>query len=467
MSKLCAPSSSVKAAIDAEKQENENKRDPLFTSTSQESLTLLHISFAENPAESLGAKLINCSASATASSNSSSKKQKDGGGDSNNNTEENNYITAANRQLQYMFLPGYAVIGRLLTGGGDGDDESNNSIARKANVQIGDVVIAVNGMGFRRFAPDYKHNESIHVISYPLKNISIVPNDGDNDTNCTDNTNQEEEDTVILDHRVVPATTAYDDLLARIKSIKADSTGGTIGEALLLTLERYGWDERPNSWGRFLMARDYNVPAAMQMLQEHELWKTKTFPINLATEGLQLLFKERAISEIDIDVVGAIKPDAVPPTVYVNYGKLVALQSSGKVSADDVVNAFVIFTELMLQKSPDPRKAKLCQFIDLSDVSVMTSGLRVETLKKIYNVFEPNYPETLAKMVMYPVPTLMVRYVVACCCLFLFGGAIYCADAKNVSKPAFLLVESRAIYLNLFLYSLYIYNVRHPRHVPC
>ena len=28
-------------------------------------------------------------------------------------------------------------------------------------------------------------------------------------------------------------------------------------------------------------------------------------------------------------------------------------------------------------------------------------------LKKIYNVFEPNYPETLCKMVMYPVSTML------------------------------------------------------------
>jgi CRAL/TRIO domain len=420
---LRAPSSSVKAAIDAEKEEFDKRhRDPLFNSTSQESLTLLHISFAENPTESLGAKLINCSATATASSSSSSssrgkKSAAAAAGDSSADT--------ANTQLTYMFLPGYAVIGKIL-----GDDAS---IARKADVQVGDVVIAVNGMGFRRFAPDYKHNEAINVISYPLKNNAIVSSsNGDTATNGDAKREEEAEDTVVLDHRVVSNTTAYDDLLARIKAIKADSSrtstssstteergtgagagGAAVGEALLLTLERYGWDERPNSWGRFLMARDYNVPAAMQMLQEHELWKTKTFPINLAaTAGLQLILKERVICEIDIDVVGAIKPDAVPPTVYVNYGKLLALQSSGAVTADDVVHAFVIFTERVLQKSTDPRRAKLCQFIDLTDVSVMTSGLRVETLKKIYNVFEPNYPETLAKMVMYPVPTLMVRTLV-------------------------------------------------------
>jgi len=44
--------------------------------------------------------------------------------------------------------------------------------------------------------------------------------------------------------------------------------------------------------------------------------------------------------------------------------------------------------------------------IDLSDITV-TTGFRVESLKKIYSVFEPNYPETLYKMVMYPVSTML------------------------------------------------------------
>jgi hypothetical protein len=86
------------------------------------------------------------------------------------------------------------------------------------------------------------------------------------------------------------------------------------------------------------------------------------------------------------------------------------MQTAGEITAEDVVAAFVIFTERMLAKAKDPRNPKTCQFIDLSGVGI-TSGFRVETLKKIYKVFEPNYPETLFKMVMYPVSTLMVRIV--------------------------------------------------------
>lgn len=92
-----------------------------------------------------------------------------------------------------------------------------------------------------------------------------------------------------------------------------------------------------------------------------------------------------------------------PPTVYVNFAKLLAADN---ISSDDVVKAFIIFTEMLLARSKDPRFPKTNQFIDLSGVS-LSSGFRVELIRKIYDVFEPNYPETLNKMVMFPVSTML------------------------------------------------------------
>ena len=86
-----------------------------------------------------------------------------------------------------------------------------------------------------------------------------------------------------------------------------------------------------------------------------------------------------------------------------NFSKLQAVES---ISPDDVCKAFIIFTEMLLARSKDPRSPKACQFIDLSGVTI-SSGFRVDMLKKIYRVFEPNYPETLSKMVMYPVSTML------------------------------------------------------------
>lgn len=268
-----------------------------------------------------------------------------------------------------MFLPGYAVIGKLLKG---------ETVAKKFRVKPGDVIVAVNGQGFRRFAPDYK-DEDVLKLNDEEDNIDVK-----------------------LDNAVVQPGGAYDQLLAKIKAIKAAAPD----PPLILTLERYGWDARCNNWPRFLAARENNVPDAMMMQQTHEQWKEDTFPIDLTRSGLQEIFKQKAISEIDVEGLHA---KDFPPTVYINYGKLQQMEKAGEITTEDVVDAFIIFTERMLAKAADhdPRNPKTCQFIDLSGVSI-TGGFRIETLKRIYRVFEPNYPETLYKMVMYPVSSMVV-----------------------------------------------------------
>jgi len=259
-----------------------------------------------------------------------------------------------------MFTPGFATIGRLLEG---------QTVARKCGVQVGDCIVAVNGQGFRRFAPDYKDEE--------LENLS-------------------KESFVENDHRVIQMSRGegYSSLLRKIKAMKTDKTG----PPLVLNLERYGWDAKVNSWPRFLDARNGSVPEAMKMLQEHEQWRKQNFPIDLTRDGIQDVLRLKAVSEIDPHV-----DNKLPPTVYVNFAKLQAVEN---ISSDDVCKAFVLFTELMLARSKDPKSPKTCQFIDLSGVTI-TSGFRVDLLKKIYQVFEPNYPETLTKMVMYPVSTML------------------------------------------------------------
>jgi hypothetical protein len=270
--------------------------------------------------------------------------------------------------MEDMFLPGYATIGKLLEG---------DTIARKFGVQVGDVIIAVNGKGLRRFAPDYKEEEVEDLT--PPEVAAAIP--------------ESFEKSLVLSKK---ANENYASLLQSIKDIKAKADPQ---DPLVLHLERYTWDAQPHSWRRFLAARDNRIPDAMQMIQTHQQWRDATFPIDLTTKGVQELLKSKAVSEIDVGATDA------PPTVYVNYGKLQSLASN--VTPEDVVKAFVIFTEIMLSRAADPRHAKTCQFIDLSGVSI-TSGFRVDILKQIYAVFEPNYPETLYKMVMYPVSTVVV-----------------------------------------------------------
>lgn len=317
-----------------------------FDSTSSDTVRVLNISFHKDPTASLGVQLINTDVS--------------------------------EKEIESMFVPGYAIVGRLLPG---------DTVASRAGVQPGDCIVAVNGHGFRRFQQQASSSSSGETENN-LHNGDVEKNNKDNDDAVV----------VEMDHAVVPSGAAYQQLLEKIKAVKA--AGGD--PPLILTLERCGWDARANSWGRFLAAREQAVPAAMRMIQEHEAWRESTFPIALNRPGLQRILRQKAVSEID--VLG----HDLPPTVYVDYGKLQQMQCAGDITAEDVVAAFVIFTERMLAKAADPRHPQTCQFIDFSGVSI-SSGFRVETLKQIYNTFEPNYPETLYKMVIYPVSTIMVR----------------------------------------------------------
>lgn len=274
------PSSSL---FDTRALHEKMSQTALFKSTSQDQPGLLDINFASDPKAGLGAQLVNCD------------KESDND----------------------MFCPGFAVIGKVLPG---------DTVAKRAGVAVGDVIVAVNGQGFRRFAPDYKSEEA--------KNL-----------------NGDDEEQVQLDNNVVSPGSAYNDMLAKIKSVKAASD-----PPLILSLERYDWDAQPNSWRRFLAARDGKVPDAMMMAQAHQSWREQTFPVDLTGAGIQKILKSKAVSEVHVD-----SEEDHPPCVYVNYGSLINLQSSGDISSDDVTNAFVMFTERMLRKAKDPRNPKTCQ----------------------------------------------------------------------------------------------------------
>lgn len=304
----------------------------LFVPKSNEIPQLLTISFEDDPQGSLGAQLINC--------------------DKGEPSE--------------MFSPGFAQIGRLL----DGD-----TVARKSGVEVGDVIVAVNGSGFRRFASDFDENEVLN-----LSKDSHIPNDNN-----------------VLH---LGRGEAYDALLTKIKTIKSAGS-----PPLVLSLERYSWNAKVNSWPRFLKARDGDVPAAMKMLQDHEFWKSQNLPMDLTRDGLQEVLRMKAVAEIHV-----AEDHEFPPAVYVNFAKLIGMES---ISIDDVCKVFILYTELMLSRSKDPRYPQINQFIDLTDVGVST-GLRAELIMKMYEIFEPNYPECLGKLVMYPVSTVLsttIRHV--------------------------------------------------------
>lgn len=310
-----------------------------------------------------------------------------------------------------MFLPGYASVGGLPDAASD-----TPTLANKFGVKVGDYIVAVNSEGYRRFPPDFPEDELEDLTTdMDLINLSSIEEEAaDNDDNDNDDSHDKDDDYSYkppspeeqkrqLKGRVMQASSTnhgevYDKLLTKIRDVKAKKDPS---DPLVISLERYMWDSRVHSWSRFLSARKGNVPEAMTMIQAHERWRNDFFPVDLTQPSVQKLMKAHAVSEVDI---GEGDHAAV---VYIDFAKL---QMMAVENSLDVVQAFVVYTETLLSRSPDPRSPKTSQFVDLTGVN-LKQGLRVNVLKKLYRTFEPNYPETLEKLVLYPVPKALVSVV--------------------------------------------------------
>jgi hypothetical protein len=42
-----------------------------------------------------------------------------------------------------------------MLGGNDGDGHYINTVARQCGIRVGDIIVAINGIGYRRFQIDY------------------------------------------------------------------------------------------------------------------------------------------------------------------------------------------------------------------------------------------------------------------------------------------------------------------------
>jgi hypothetical protein len=244
-----------------------------------------------------------------------------------------------------MYNPSYAIIDNLIT---------EDILGYDIDIKQGDYLVAICYEGFRRLPSKFD-------LQSPFQ--------------CLADSCEIQENAVSID-RVVTENSSGDVFQAMMTKIKELEEASNVDMPLIIHLERYGWDARPNSWSRFLAARDGDASAALQMLEAHEIWKNETFPIDLTQPALTSLLKLRAISEIDKGKI---------PTVYVNYAKLQSLERTQ--TPENVVKAFVISTEIVLAKCRNPRSPKSCQLIDLSGVGI-TTGFRVDILKKVSVLFE-------------------------------------------------------------------------------
>ena len=275
-----------------------------------------------------------------------------------------------------------------------------DSIARHAGVKVGDCIVAINGEGCRRFAPEYDEKD----MEYLSGNYEKLTEE------------QTKLKSTIL--AGLDKSQHYNTILQKIKDIKGAADPE---HPLILHLERHGWDSKSYSFGRFLAANDGDVVKAMGMLERHEQWRKSFFPVDLRSSSLQQTIKLEAISEVCIDVHA--------PTIYINYEKILnatTLDASTKKhlmlvdyaalkripTVNDVVTTIIMYMELLLANVPDPTRPKIFHFIDLSCLQV-TMDLNLDVIKAMYDALELNYPETVSKIVLYPISTTLIKHPVS------------------------------------------------------
>ena len=274
------------------------------------------------------------------------------------------------------------------------------SIARQAGVMIGDCIVAVNGEGCRRFAMEYDEKE-MEYLSGKYEELN--------------------EEQMKLKSKLLTGldkSQHYCTILQKIKDIKGAADPE---HPLILHLERHGWDSKAHSFGRFLATNDGNVVKAMGMLEQHEQWRKAFFPIDLRSSSLQQTIKLDAISQVCINVHA--------PTIYINYEKILhatTLDASTKKhlmlvdyaalkripTINDVVTTLIMYMEQTLANVPDPTKPNIFHFIDLTGLHV-TMDLNVNVIKAIYDAVELNYPETVSKIVLFPISATLSKHRVS------------------------------------------------------
>ena len=136
-----------------------------------------------------------------------------------------------------------------------------------------------------------------------------------------------------------------------------------------------------------------------QMMVANEQWRAATLPIDVSGAEIQRVLKSGG--------VGAVKgAGGSSPVLYVNLSEVQELvkQFAEGEGEEVIVNSFVLLAEGAMVSSEDPRLAKVSQIIDLGGMGL---NLNTAILKRVYTVFEANYPECLDKFILFPVGRFM------------------------------------------------------------
>jgi hypothetical protein len=87
-----------------------------------------------------------------------------------------------------------------MLGGNDGDGHYINTVARQCGIRVGDILVAINGIGYRRFQIDYHveddddDDDNGVITPQPPPPLGVVITDFKNHSSSSSSSEAEEEE---------------------------------------------------------------------------------------------------------------------------------------------------------------------------------------------------------------------------------------------------------------------------------
>eukprot|EP00929_Paragymnodinium_shiwhaense_P052211 TRINITY_DN26158_c0_g2_i1.p1 TRINITY_DN26158_c0_g2~~TRINITY_DN26158_c0_g2_i1.p1 ORF type:complete len:378 (+),score=71.48 TRINITY_DN26158_c0_g2_i1:68-1135(+) len=147
---------------------------------------------------------------------------------------------------------------------------------------------------------------------------------------------------------------------------------------------------------RFLVTRKWKVDEAAQLLQNHVKWRQE-FGLPVPKDEVQPTLAERRIILLGKGSTGR-------PVLMMNFGRLLEVNWSDPKEMHRHVRASVYAAETMVSNMAEGVE----QWISV----INCTGIRqppAAFLREFTDVIKPNYPERAEKIVIYPIPRIVVR----------------------------------------------------------
>lgn len=151
---------------------------------------------------------------------------------------------------------------------------------------------------------------------------------------------------------------------------------------------------------RFLETRSWNVDNAAVQLQKHLDWRAQNLPVDLVE--VQAILDDRRVVVLD-----AVTSDG-RPVFMMNLLKMSIVNWKDQSEMNLHLRACVYCAEQMLAGMPG-EMGTWTAIVNCSGITAPPQSF----LSQFSSVMKANYPETAHKVIMYPIPSLIVKLVTA------------------------------------------------------